>query len=102
MRKTAEAFLASPRVDELDQDLTPGQRRLELLREPHDVGVPVYVLYPGAKAGLLPSAASGDEGWPVVASALDQARRAIFYFIPVFKVHRRVRLIEASSDAESL
>ena len=52
MRKMAEAFLASPRGDELDQDLTPGQRRLARLCEPHDLGIPVYVLYPGQGAVL--------------------------------------------------
>ena len=89
MRKMAEAFLASPRVDELDQDLTPGQRRLELLCEPHDVGVPVYVLYPGegGAAPLRRQEMKDGQSWR--APWIKPGGPNSPYLIPVFKVDRK-------------
>jgi hypothetical protein len=89
MQKMAEAFLASPRVDEFDQDLTPGQRRLELLCEPHDVGIPVYVLYPGGAgvARLRRQEMQAGHSWR--APWIKPGGPNSPYLIPVFKVDRK-------------
>lgn len=87
MRKMAEAFLARPPTDEI-QGLAPEQQRLGSLCEPHKVGVPVYVLYPGA----------GDVAWLRRQEMVSgQSWRAPWikpggpnspYLVPVFKVDR--------------
>ena len=91
MRKMAEAFLASPRPDDFEQNLTPEQRRLELLCERHDVGTPVYVLYPGegGVSRLRRQEMLAGQSWrgPWIQSSGPNAA----HLIPVFKITRPLK-----------
>ena len=87
MRKMAEAFLARPPTDG-SPGLTPEQQRLGWLCEPHEVGVPVYVLYPGAggDACLRRQEIVSGQSWR--APWIKPGGPNSPYLVPVFKVDR--------------
>jgi CRISPR-associated protein Csh1 len=89
MRKMAEAFLASPRIEDAGQSLTPEQRRLEFLCESHEPGTPVYVLYPGEGgiSRLRRQEMQADQSWR--APWIKPGGPNSPYLIPVFKVERK-------------
>jgi CRISPR-associated protein Csh1 len=88
MRKMAEAFLARPPTEE-GQGHTPDQQRLGSLCEPHEIGVPVYVLYPdgvGAGACLRRQEMVSGQSWR--APWIKPGGPNSPYLVPVFKVDR--------------
>src|SRR4051812_43285164 len=85
MCKLAEAFLARPSMDEV-QHLTPDQRRLGSICEPHKVGVPVYVLYPGAGGGACLRRQEMVSGQSWRAPWIKPGGPNSPYLVPVFKV----------------
>src|SRR5262245_4911666 len=89
MRKMAEAFLASTRIDDSGQDLTPEQRRLEFLCEPHEVGTPVYVLFPGKGGVTRLRRQEMQDGQSWRAPWIKPGGPNSPYLIPVFKVDRK-------------
>ena len=89
MRKMAEAFLASPGTDDSQQELSPAQRRLELLCERHEAGTPVYVLYPGegGVTRLRRQEMLSGQSWR--APWIKPGGPNSPYLVPVFKVERK-------------
>jgi CRISPR-associated protein Csh1 len=89
MRKMAEAFLSSPKIDGFDQDLTAEQRRLQFLCERHETGTPVYVLYPGegGVTRLRRQEMQAGQSWR--APWIKPGGPNSPYLIPVFKIERK-------------
>lgn len=86
MRKMAEAFLASPRINDSGQDMTAEQRRLEFLCEKHETGTPVYVLYPGGGGVTRLRRQEMQAGQSWRAPWVKPGGPNSPYLIPVFKV----------------
>jgi hypothetical protein len=51
MKRLAEAHLARPDANDLDREMSPEQRQLAALCEPHATGTPVFVLSPDGAEG---------------------------------------------------
>jgi len=91
MRKMAEAFLASPRIDDSGHSLTTEQQRLAFLCEPIAAETPLYILHPvdDGVACLRRQEMKSGQSWRVPWIKSSGTNSA--HLIPVFKVMRPVK-----------